>query len=198
MQAIDRFAMMALNSDYEPRKVDYKKMLSKTNFGDFVFNSFKSENGYGRSIFIYCLNNEAKLIKEKDIIVEDKYPAVTRAIMNLYNKEILGTKDFSFSNSDINDFRKASILAYELFDKNKNRLMGSYKNMNAYQIAQCMFEALEKSGANLVKVKPYWLCNSIMQKQLPAYLYQSAILQDTNSEGESKKTYYNFSKPFTE
>lgn len=199
MQAIDRFAMMALNPDYEPRNIEYKKTLAKTYFSDFIFNSFKSENGYGRSMFLYCLNNEAKIIKEKDIVIEDKYPKLTKAIMNLYKDKILGIDNFQFTNSDMNDFRKASILAWELFEKNKNRLMGSYRNMDAFQIAKTIFEALEQSGANPTKVKPYWLCNAVMKKQLPAYLYQSAILQGSSNESLSKpQAYYDFGKPFSE
>lgn len=196
-KAISRFALMALNSDYEPRNVKFKSDLSKISPADFIFNAYVSSNGYGRSKFIHCHENEAKIIREKDVYVEDKYPNVTKAIMNKYKKDILGGSEIQFTNDDLNAFRKAANFAYELFAKNKNRLLGTYAQLKPYQIAESMFEALERGGADFAKVKPHWLCNSAMQKQLPAYLYQAAILQDRTCEGQQQVHYYDFGRPFS-
>ena len=196
-KSISRFALMALNPDYEPRNVKFKSDLSKISPADFIFNAYVSSNGYGRSKFIYCHENEAKIVREKDVYVEDKYPNVTKAVMNKYKKDILGGSEIAFTNDDLNAFRKAANFAYELFAKNQNRLLGTYAQLKPYQIAESMFEALERGGADFAKVKPHWLCNSAMQKQLPAYLYQAAILQDTNCEGKAyQQVHYNFGEPF--
>jgi hypothetical protein len=197
-KAISRFALMALNPDYEPRNVKFKSDLSKISPADFIFNAYVSSNGYGRSKFIHCHENEAKIIREKDVYVEDKYPNVTKAVMNKYKKDILGGSEIQFTNDDLNAFRKAANFAYELFAKNQNRLLGTYAQLKPYQIAESMFEALERGGADFAKVKPHWLCNGAMQKQLPAYLYQAAILQDRTCEGQQQVHYYDFGRPFSE
>lgn len=197
-KAIDRFALMSLNPDYEPRDINYKKQLSKFTPANFIFNSYqKTTNGYGRSRFIYCLENEPKLIREKDVFVEDKYPITSKKVANQFKERILGGADIKFTNGDINDFRKAANFATDLFKSNKGKLMGSYANMEPFRIVNCLFEALESSGADLKKVKPHWLCNSVMQKQLPQYLYQSAIFQDIDCSAKEKTPhYYNFGEPF--
>lgn len=196
-KVIDHFALMAFHHDYEPRNHEFKKLLSKMYPSVFIYSDFKTSNGYGRSYFIHCLENEPKIVKEKDVIVEDQYPNTTKAITKGFQKRILGGGEIEFTNDDLNSFRKASNFANGLFLKNRNRLMGSYADMKPYQIADCLFEALERSGVDMVRVKPYWLCNSAMQKQLPAYLYQSAILKDVDGDGQIKAPhYYDFGKPF--
>lgn len=196
-KTIDRFAYMALNSDYEPRDINFKKKLSKITPSNFIYSSFAPVNGYGRSKFINCLENEPKLIREKDVFVEDKYPITSKKVANQFKERILGGADIKFTNGDINDFRKAANFATDLFKSNKGKLMGSYANMEPFRIVNCLFEALESSGADLKKVKPHWLCNSVMQKQLPQYLYQSAIFQDIDCSAKEKAIqYHNFGEPF--
>lgn len=196
-KAIDRFAYMALNPDYEPRDINFKKKLSKITPSNFIYSSFAPSNGYGRSKFINCLENEPKLIREKDVYVEDKYPKTSVAVAKEFKNRVLGGCDIEFTNDDINCFRKAANFATDLFKKNSGRLMGSYANMEPFRIAQCLFEALESSGADMKKVKPHWLCNSNMKTQLLQYLYQSAIFQDIDCSAKDKPIqYHNFGEPF--
>lgn len=196
-KAIDRFANMALNPDYEPRNVKFKNDLSKTYPVDFIFNAYTSSNSMGRSKFIYCLENEPKIIREKDVFVEDKYPVTSKKVAKEFQERVLGGVEVQFTNDDINCFRKAANFSTDLFQSNKGKLMGSYANMEPFRIVNCLFEALESSGADLKKVKPHWLCNSVMQKQLPQYLYQSAIFQDIDCLAKEKTPhYYNFGEPF--
>ncbi len=192
--SIGRFALFALNNDYEPRD---KKKYPKIIFKDFIFNERWDITGmYGRSMFIYCLENNIKLIKEKDIEVEDKYPIVTKAIMKKYSQVILGCDNFDFPKMQENDFRKAAIFAQEFFKKNQGRLIGSYQELKPYKIAECLIDALMKSNPDMMRVQPYWLFNSIMQQKLPAYLYSTAIMKEENSSSNSQEnTFYNFGKP---
>ena len=172
-KAITRFALMALNPDYEPRSIEYKQRLAKTSPADFIFNSFKSsEHGYGRSLMLYCLENEPKIIREKDVFVEDDNPALTETIIDRYKTKVMGKTDVKFTNGDINHFRKASNLVNNLFLKNRSRLLGSYSYMLPYQMADMLFNTLEHNNSNLSKVSPSWLCSSVMAKQLPAYMFQ--------------------------
>lgn len=194
--AIDRFALVALHPDYEPRNLEFKQKLSKYYLFNFIFNERGNENkGYGRSCFIKFLENEPKLVKEKDIIVEDKYPIVTKAIKKKYAQTIMGMDDFTFTNQDENDFRKAAIFAQEFLQKNKSRLIGSYQELKPYKVAECLLSALMKTSPAIVKVKPYWLYNSVMQKQLPAYLYSTAIMKEENSSSSNENNFYNFGQP---
>jgi hypothetical protein len=141
------------------------------------------------------LENNIKLVKEKDIIVEDKYPIVTKAIKKKYAQTIMGMDDFTFTNQDENDFRKAAIFAQEFLQKNKSRLIGSYQELKPYKVAECLLSALMKTNPAIVKVKPYWLYNSVMQKQLPAYLYSTAIMKEENSSSSNENNFYNFGQP---
>jgi len=191
--SIGRFALFALNSDYLPRD---KKDWGKKTFVDFIYNSYRYVEGYGRSMFIYCLENNIKPIKEKDITVEDKYPILTKAIMKKYSQVILGCDNFEFPKMQENDFRKAAIFAQEFFKKNKGRLIGSYQELKPYKIAECLIEALMKSNPDMMRVQPYWLFNNIMQQKLPAYLYSTAIMKEKNSSSNSQEnTFYNFGQP---
>jgi hypothetical protein len=190
--SISRFALMALSSDYEPR---LKKKLPKMIIKDFIFNGYWKLNGmYGRSMFIYCLENKAELLKEKDITVIDKYPEVTKAIKKKYAEKILGIDNFNFSNQAENDFRKAAVYAYEFFLKNKSRMIGSYAELKPYKIAECLMEALTSTNPVMTAVQPRWLYNSIIQEKLPAYLYSTAIMQE-KKEGAQGQAYYNFGVP---
>ena len=195
--AIDRFALVALHPDYEPKNLGFKQTLSKYYLNKFIFNDRGSENkGYGRSCFINFLENEPKLIKEKDITVEDKYPILTKAIKKKYSQVILGCDNFDFPKMQENDFRKAAIFAQEFFKKNKSRLIGSYQELKPYKIAECLIDALMKSNPDMMRVQPYWLFNNIMQQKLPAYLYSTAIMKEENSSSNSQEnTFYNFGQP---
>jgi hypothetical protein len=191
--SIGRFALMSLNSDYEPRN---KKWICNIPIKDFIYNDRFNANGFGRSLFIYCLENNIKLIKEKDIEVEDKYPIVTKAIKKKYTQVIMGSDNFDYSNMQENDFRKAAIFAQEFFKKNQGRLIGSYQELKPYKIAECLIDALMKSNPDMMRVQPYWLFNSIMQQKLPAYLYSTAIMKEENQNSSSNEnTFYNFGKP---
>ena len=191
--SIGRFALFALNSDYLPRD---KKVWPKKTFKEFIYNSYQNIEGYGRSMFIYCLENNMKFIKEKDIEVEDKYPIVTKAIKKKYTQVIMGSDSFEYSNIQENDFRKAAIFAQEFFKKNQGRLIGSYQELKPYKIAECLIDALMKSNPDMMRVQPYWLFNNIMQQKLPAYLYSTAIMKEENSSSNSQEnTFYNFGKP---
>jgi hypothetical protein len=191
--SIGRYALFALNSDYLPRD---KKAWPKKTFKEFIYNSYQNIEGYGRSMFIYCLENNMKFIKEKDIEVEDKYPIVTKAIKKKYTQVIMGSDSFEYSNIQENDFRKAAIFAQEFFKKNQGRLIGSYQELKPYKIAECLIDALMKSNPDMMRVQPYWLFNNIMQQKLPAYLYSTAIMKEENSSSNSQEnTFYNFGKP---
>jgi hypothetical protein len=189
--AIDRFALMALNPDYEPRSIKTKHRLSKMYPRDFVFSNFKSEGGWGRSMFIYCLENEPKLINERSILVEDKYPEYTNALIRDYTKLILGGSPVEkFTNQEVNDFRKASTLWKDYFVKNNRYMCYSFKDIEPNKFSEAIYECLLKNGeTELHKIRPWWLSNSVMKLAFPSWLNQMAVMEARDTKGQKVKEF---------
>jgi len=171
---INRFALLAFSPEHEPFGKGYKETLQKFSLFKFVYNKYgASKNGYGSSFFIYCLNNEPKRIN----VVKDIYPILTESLINEYKKQVLENMSATFTNEELNSFKKAAAYWQEYFNQNNDRMYGEYRNIPIYKLAETLIEVLLRYAEGK-RIKPHWLLTPAMKDQVPAWLFDMAIMQE--------------------
>jgi len=174
-EVICSFSFAALDPQFEPASITYKKKLSKTNISDFILNEF-NKNGNG-SYFKQYLKDPPKTLKEFTP-TDDKYPAISKQIKEVYKDKILGKANTKFTADDENKFRMASNKMIDFFKDNEDKLELRLNNADKIEL---LFDSILKTvDENKVTITPGWLCSdTTINKRLPSYCFKQSIFQSS-------------------
>lgn len=103
IRAIDGFKTRLTNLDYAPRN---KSTLKNINLTNFFWNSYTPSEQ--KSMFLECLHDPPKLLKDTVPKMEEKNPQLTAWIQKLYTDRILLGQPKVFSQVEVNKFIKGS------------------------------------------------------------------------------------------
>lgn len=139
--------------------------------------------------FFLC-NSEAKnptlslflkyLFQPIEVAVDDEYPALTKAIREMYIDKCLGGTKAKMSPRHESNFRRAGSRMEEFLHVNK-RLVRTELLVGdrAEELALLLFDAIEKDRGDLDKITPGWLCSdNTFSIRLPLYLKSEGMLEE--------------------
>ena len=106
-RSVESFAVIATHTSYWPED---KKKLKSISVGRFLYNPRAPKI---RSWFLYCLENEPRLLG-----VEEVESELTQAMMDVYIEEIGEGLVFDLSPEQIRHFNKGTRMAEDVFKKN--------------------------------------------------------------------------------
>ena len=110
IKAIDGFKTRLTNIDYAPSD---KTKLKHINLSNFFFNSYSD---YISSMFLECLNNPPRLLKNAIPEEKQKNPAMTKWLRSLYIEKVLLGQPKRFNQVEINKFIKGANLLFDSVD----------------------------------------------------------------------------------
>ena len=178
--SIMNFSFAALDPDFEPTDLSYKKILSKKNIDEFIYNSYNS-NG-NSSLFKNYLKDPPKAIKSKQVVTTD-YPVVANKLRGFYVEGVLGGIKVELSVRDENCFRIAANKIMEFY-KNNHSQFSSYMNINPPLMAQWLWESIKVDcNDDVSKITPGWfVSDTTFNRRYPAYLFRQAILEEKGTK----------------
>lgn len=178
--SIMNFSFAALDPDFEPNDLSYKKTLAKKNIGEFIYNSFNS-NG-NSSLFKNYLLQPPRPIKSKQVITTE-HPVLSNKLRSFYVEEVLGGIKVELSVRDENCFRIAANRIMEFYENNHSQF-NSYMSINPPLMAQWLWESIKVDcGDDISKITPGWFySDTTFNRRFPAYLFRQAILEEKGSK----------------
>jgi DNA-binding Lrp family transcriptional regulator len=186
IKAIDQFALAAIDPNYEAQEgSSYKQYLRKMSLADFIWNENAKER---KSLFLYYLENDAKLLTDK--FVKDENPDLTQVIAD----------EFFSRQPNIDE----SLTPKKPFILAARRLKEFYKN-NLSKMNHVILPSMNRLGKLLVEavfenakgkpVKASYLSSDITFGEiLPLYLTNQNIMLEKRSRS-SDMVYGNPYKP---
>lgn len=178
-EAIRRFALMATNPDYDPPDGSYKDHLKSMNFLNFLYNGHAKKI---KSYFVYCLENEPKLLAKAEERIEETKPQITIELKKAFIKTILGGITPEFSKKQKNDFINCSNRLFDFYIRNKSKLNlmafsgigGSAESVLAGMLVNSVVNNVGEQ--NIGKITTGYLCSDLtFSQRLPAYLNNQGI-----------------------
>jgi DNA-binding Lrp family transcriptional regulator len=112
MEAIRRFTLAATSADHLPHD---KKYLRRVGLGEFFYCEYKKY-----SHFLFYHENEPALCSDKknaDILAKDKYPDITKKLIEWYSKFVMKGNNGHYSVKETMDFVSASKQITEFAEK---------------------------------------------------------------------------------
>jgi hypothetical protein len=187
--SILNFSFAALDNDFEPSDILYKKQLAKKRIGDFIYCQFSKSKE--KSLFLYYLNNKPKPIKSKEV-VEDKYPVITNRLKKFYREEVLGKVKTDFTQKDENCFRISAIKLKDFYKNNSSRF-NKYMTVHDANLSDWLFEAIKADCKDEISmVSPGWFAsNTTFNRRLPAYLFRQNILEELSKSSPMSNIFKN-------
>jgi DNA-binding MarR family transcriptional regulator len=179
-ESILNFSFAAIDNDFEPSNIVYKKILSKKKIGEFIYNSFSKNEE--KSLFQYYLKNKPKPIKSKEVI-EDKYPIMTKQLKKLYENEVLGKTKVNYTQKDENCFIASAIKLKEFYNNNSSKF-NQYMIAHDINLSNWLFEAIKADCyGDVSKISPGWFSsNTTFNRRLPAYLFRQNIIEESDDK----------------
>ena len=154
-QSLDNFSEMITNILVYPKKKDFIKSMSVS---DFLYNTKSVCDN--KSYFLICLESEPKKIEI------DSYPDLTNTIIKMF-KSVTGNGGYVDSQVQMDKFMMASRRLHNFFKVNGNRLNGTPYNdkKKVTALLDCVL-----SDIDIHKITPGWLCsNETFNRRLPDY-----------------------------
>jgi len=180
IKSIDQFALAATDPDYEASiGSSYKEKLRKTPLHEFLWNTF-SNGEIHKSLFLHFFENDAKLVTDK--YLKDEDPGLTKAIMDEYQRQQLGTKDEIKSKGP---FVKATKRLKAFLEVNKKRLMPG-RNLSDENIARWLVTAVTNASRGKAISAAFLASDLTYEQILPIYLQNEAIFTRTDGERTPK------------
>lgn len=173
LASVRNFALAAVNPDYEPTSLNYKKRLRKTYIKDFLYDPFAKGE---KSLFLKYLEQRPRLAKDSVKPIKDDNPKVTQAIRTAYIEVVLGglgPNGRGFGQQVENKFIQASSKLINFFRSNKRRINPIYVRTTKDQAALLVDSLVDKWE----NVEPGNLCSdNTFNKILPAYLVKQRVM----------------------
>jgi DNA-binding transcriptional ArsR family regulator len=190
--AISNFSLAALDNDFEPSNLVYKKILKKTSLSSFIENSFS--NGE-KSMFLKYFSSPPEIKKSDEKLLQDSYPSLTKKIKDIYRAKVLSNSKIKFNIREENCFIKASQRIQEFFKENSIHLH-LCSTLSDSEKVQYLWNAIladiGESVTSIRKVTPGWFCSdATFHHRYPAYLTQQGILF---SEEEQTSSLYELNR----
>jgi hypothetical protein len=183
--SMDRFALAALDPDFEPSKPAYKKILAKMSPSAFIENLYSVGE---KSFFLKYTKEEPQASRDIEHLLADKYPTMTKNLINLYREKVLSNSKIKFNAKEENCFIRTSQMIHKFFKDNSSQI-NHYSMPSDSEKVQYLWEALladvGEGSANIRKITPGWFCSdATFHHRYPAYLTQQGVLyfeEDTDS-----------------
>jgi len=183
--SMDRFALSALDMDFEPSKPAYKKILSKMTPSTFIENNYTTGE---KSFFLKFMKQEPQPSRNVEKELLDNHPTITKKLINIYREKVLSNIKVEFNTKERNCFIKSSERIVKFF-KDNSKQINHYAMPTNEEKAQYLWEALIADvgggGENIRKITPGWFCSdTTFHYRYPAYLTQQGVLffeEDTDS-----------------
>lgn len=179
-KSIKQFSLAAFDPDYEvPITSTYKDKLKKMSFLTFIHNDF-SANG-DASLFLKYLDNDAKLLAEKNI--KELCPELTNILIEeYYNNQ----PNLSKEKANRVAFVKAANKLQTFYESIKPRI-NSYMTPTTKRLAQWLIEAVFSSTRGR-EISPNLLrANYIYDEVLPLYLVNQNVIPSKKKKEETVK-----------
>jgi hypothetical protein len=177
--SIDRFAQAAFDHTVMPFD---KKLLTGLSPCEFILNKHcKSTSAkyaqMSRSNFLHYLHNAPVLQIVPAQPNPDKYPEMTKALMDRYRDLIQGGLKTHFDVKNQNKFILAAEKLTAFVDAFRHRFSGHYQMTN-FNLAETLIKCLIEDQEGVTqKITPGYLCSDqTFNQRFPNYLFQMAIL----------------------
>lgn len=174
--AINRFALSALDEDFEPSDIATKKKLKAISLNDFIYNNFYKSQ---KSLLLKYLTEEP--VPSKTAMIEDPNPAVTKKIKRFYLKYVFGNLRKETDKTEENAFRKTTLMLQKFYAQNKRQFR---MNIPVSELADYLFKAIENAyGDRVSRIFPMSLCSKFAEGRLMAVLNEHGLVEDAKSQG---------------
>lgn len=174
--AMTSYSLAALDADFEPSNVEYKKHLASTSISEFCWNPHAK--GGARSHLINYLNTPPKPCAKKQTLesVEDEHPEITKRLRRFYMRYVFaGLSKPKLPEKDENKFRLASKMIMDFIKENRNRIQGI--SCDGSDLVDLFCEAIQDHyGERVNMVYPGTFCSSFALGRFAAKLNVEGLI----------------------
>lgn len=171
-RSVDNY-LIALKSPFH--KPYNKTPISNKSINYFLLNKFAS-NDFSKSLFINYLEHEPQEIENT---ITDKFPELTKELINVYKKHCIAVNEQNLSFSDKQNFIKASVLLNEFIIRNLKNIDPVFIQ-TIKEKAELLGNALFDSFINDGIILPGHFCSKFtMEKIFPNYLLKQNIFRES-------------------